>query len=111
MQNCFYVIYVIFIVIHFPFLAHSGEPVILANSEFISIHINGSFEISEVSKEHEGIYQCIVSNGVGSELKKDINIKVIGEFNKYVNDKLLMFSLNALFLTFYINCTSMNLSR
>lgn len=85
--------------IYLIFLVHSGEPVILVNSELISIHINGSFEISEVTKEHEGIYQCIVSNGVGSALKRDINIKVIGEFNKYVKDKLLMFSLNALYLT------------
>ena len=53
----------------------------------MSIHINGSLEISEVSKEHEGIYQCIISNGVGSELKRDINVKVIGKFTgciKYI---------------------------
>ncbi|XP_054719282.1 hemicentin-1-like [Uloborus diversus] len=41
------------------------------------IHSNGTLVINNISKESEGFYQCIVSNGVGPELKTDINIKVI----------------------------------
>ncbi|KAG8172951.1 hypothetical protein JTE90_005600 [Oedothorax gibbosus] len=49
----------------------------LENTENIHIHLNGSLEIRQIDKETEGYYQCIVSNGVGTELKKDVNIKVI----------------------------------
>lgn len=56
----------------------------MTNSENIEVHINGTLEIKEISKDHEGAYQCIISNGVGSALKKDINIKVIGEFVLYI---------------------------
>ncbi|KAG8187812.1 hypothetical protein JTE90_001187 [Oedothorax gibbosus] len=49
----------------------------LENTENIHIHLNGSLEIRQINKETEGYYQCIVSNGVGTELKKDVNIKVI----------------------------------
>lgn len=51
----------------------------IQNTENIQIHQNGSIEIRQVTKESEGFYQCIISNGVGLELKKDVNIKVIGE--------------------------------
>lgn len=60
------------------FLGYETEIVTLENSERITLHINGTLEIRQISKYHEGFYQCIIENGVGSELKKDISIKVIG---------------------------------
>lgn len=65
----------------FLILAQGTDFSLIPNSDFIEFHSNGTLEIKDVSKEHEGIYQCIISNGVGSDLKKDISIKVIGKFN------------------------------
>ncbi|XP_054723241.1 hemicentin-1-like [Uloborus diversus] len=48
----------------------------LKNAKNIIVHFNGTLEINNISKESEGMYQCIVSNGVGTNLKKDINVKV-----------------------------------
>ncbi|XP_055939184.1 cell adhesion molecule DSCAM-like isoform X7 [Argiope bruennichi] len=54
-----------------------AEGIVLSNNENILIHSNGTLEISQINKENEGYYQCSISNGVGTELKKDVNIKVI----------------------------------
>ncbi|GFS88049.1 down syndrome cell adhesion molecule-like protein Dscam2 [Nephila pilipes] len=59
---------------------HETELSALQNSQNIQIHGNGTLEIQHISNENEGYYQCVVSNGVGSDLKRDINVKVIGEF-------------------------------
>lgn len=40
---------------------------------------NGTLSISGIKKEHEGIYQCIVSNDVGPTLQKSASLRVIGE--------------------------------
>lgn len=40
---------------------------------------NGTLTISGINKEHEGIYQCIVSNDVGPTLQKSASLRVIGE--------------------------------
>ncbi|GBM75398.1 Hemicentin-1 [Araneus ventricosus] len=53
------------------------EGIALSNTENISIHSNGTLEIRHISKENEGYYQCSILNGVGTELKKDVNVKVI----------------------------------
>lgn len=73
-----------FIVIFFQILAQGGESNALSSTELTTLHLNGSLEIKEISKDHEGLYQCVVSNGVGSELKRDINIKVIGKFYEFM---------------------------
>ncbi|GFX19863.1 titin [Trichonephila clavipes] len=52
----------------------------LQSSENIQLHNNGTLEIRHISKTDEGYFQCIVSNNVGSELKKDVNIKVIADW-------------------------------
>lgn len=72
------------IVMYFQIIAQGGESNALSNTEIMTLHANGSLELKGVSKENEGFYQCVVSNGVGSELKRDINIKVIGEFNQII---------------------------
>lgn len=68
---------------YFQILAQGGESNALPNTEITTLHSNGSLEIKEISKEHEGFYQCVISNGVGSDLKRDINIKVIGKFHEF----------------------------
>lgn len=40
---------------------------------------NGTLIINGISKEHEGIYQCSVSNEVGPSLQKSASLRVIGE--------------------------------
>ncbi|KAF8793104.1 Down syndrome cell adhesion molecule-like [Argiope bruennichi] len=59
-------------------IGYETEPVTLQNTEDIQIHSNGTLEIRHIKENNEGFYQCAVSNNVGSDLKKDINIKVIG---------------------------------
>lgn len=39
---------------------------------------NGTLEISSVSKDDEGMYECNISNGIGSALQKTVMVKVIG---------------------------------
>ncbi|GBM46999.1 Titin [Araneus ventricosus] len=56
---------------------YETEPAALQSTENIQIHSNGTLEIRHISEINEGYYQCTVSNNVGSDLKKDINIKVI----------------------------------
>lgn len=45
----------------------------------ITIMDNGTLSISSIKKEDEGVYQCAVSNEVGSPLHKTANLRVIGE--------------------------------
>lgn len=40
---------------------------------------NGSLSIGDVTKEDEGIYQCVVSNEIGNSLSKSASLRVIGE--------------------------------
>ncbi|KAG8173632.1 hypothetical protein JTE90_000473, partial [Oedothorax gibbosus] len=53
------------------------EVTTLENSEYIHIHLNGSLEIRQIDKETGRLLSMYCSNGVGTELKKDVNIKVI----------------------------------
>lgn len=50
-----------------------------SKSERISTLQNGSLKIADIKKEDEGIYECLVTNEVGSPLKKSAVIRVIGE--------------------------------
>lgn len=46
---------------------------------------NGTLSISEVKKEDEGVYECIVSNEIGTPLQKSASLRVIGEILKPMN--------------------------
>ncbi|KAG8174643.1 hypothetical protein JTE90_019624 [Oedothorax gibbosus] len=43
-----------------------------------SVLANGSLLINSIGKEHEGLYKCNVSNGIGTSLLKTIVLQVIG---------------------------------
>lgn len=60
---------------------------------------NGTLSISGINKEHEGIYQCIVSNDVGPSLQKSASLRVIGEKVWLIN----MYYNNIVFLKYFIN--------
>lgn len=51
----------------------------VAASGRVLIVQNGSLKITGVTKNDEGVYECQVSNEVGSPLKKSAVLKVIGE--------------------------------
>ena len=51
---------------------------------------NGTLSINGIKKEHEGIYQCTVSNDLGTPLKKSASLRVIGE-KKYMTIKTFNF--------------------
>lgn len=48
-------------------------------SSSVLLNENGTLTISGVKKEHEGVYQCVVSNEVGASLMQSANLRVIGE--------------------------------
>lgn len=48
-------------------------------SNSVNIMENGTLSINGINKEHEGIYQCSVSNEVGPSLQKSASLRVIGE--------------------------------
>lgn len=50
----------------------------------VLLNVNGTLTISGVKKEHEGVYQCMVSNEVGASLTKSANLRVIGEEKVYI---------------------------
>lgn len=82
--------------------AFEAEPNLLANSESVDFHTNGTMTIKEISKDHEGLYQCVISNGVGPELKKDIHIKVIGEFAVYKYLKGYLYNNKSIFFNYFV---------
>lgn len=48
-------------------------------SSSILLTENGTLSITGINKKHEGMYQCTVSNEVGTPLKKSANLRVIGK--------------------------------
>lgn len=48
------------------------------SSSFLLIE-NGTLSITGINKEHEGMYQCTVSNEIGTPLRKSANLRVIGK--------------------------------
>lgn len=50
-------------------------------SNSVLIMENGSLTISVIGKDDEGVYQCTVSNEVGTPLEKSATLRVIGEKN------------------------------
>ncbi|GFR06377.1 hemicentin-1 [Trichonephila clavata] len=55
----------------------SEEYISLSSLSSSTISPNGSFHISSIDKDDEGMYKCNVSNGIGSSLTKVIVIRVI----------------------------------
>ncbi|PRD27171.1 UNVERIFIED_CONTAM: Hemicentin-1 [Trichonephila clavipes] len=57
----------------------SSEYVPVTNSNQFVFHNNASLVLSEIEKDHEGVYKCTVSNEIGENLTKTIIVKVIDE--------------------------------
>lgn len=61
-------------------LGFSTEYVPIAITDQNNILKNGSLIISHIQKDHEGMYRCNVSNGIGDPLLKTVIVKVIGRY-------------------------------
>lgn len=83
---------------HNPFLDLDGKfyPVLtdVANPTSTSILENGTLIINGIKKEDEGVYQCTVSNDVGTPLHKSATLRVIGENKNLINS-----------ISIYITCS------
>lgn len=51
-------------------------------TENISVYSNGSLHIAHVTKIHQGVYSCIVSNGVEPNLEATATVTVYGNINR-----------------------------
>ncbi|KAF8793078.1 Down syndrome cell adhesion molecule like protein [Argiope bruennichi] len=56
----------------------SSDYIPLSSTNRITVASNGSVIISAITKDDEGMYQCNVSNRIGSDLVKAVMVKVTG---------------------------------
>lgn len=60
---------------HFSIHPGLGGSITLTSNQFL----NGSLLITTASKRSEGIYTCVVDNGIKAPLRKSVNLSVNGE--------------------------------
>ncbi|PRD27649.1 UNVERIFIED_CONTAM: Down syndrome cell adhesion molecule-like protein [Trichonephila clavipes] len=59
-------------------LDHTTEYSPIMNSTSMIILLNGTLILNDIRKEDEGLYKCVLSNGIGTQLQKTVVVKVIG---------------------------------